>query len=189
MFNGPQIHLFLNHFPIIGFMLLTPLVLLVTARCGSEYQRLALIGTFVISLLALPAFFTGEPAEEGVEDLLGIQEKLIHEHEEAAEVALSMALITGVLAGVSWFLTRKSDGLLNVVMPLVSVACLATAGVMGWTGHAGGMIRHPEISADVSADGEKAPFDGRIGPGAGGQTEPGESEGKEGKEIGDDEEY
>ena len=145
MFNGPQIHLVLNHLPVVGFILMTPLVLLATIRCASEYRRLALMGVFLVSLLSLPAYFTGEPAEEGVEDLPGIEEKFIHDHEEAAEKALILALVTGALAGGAWFLTRKSTQLLGVAMPLVSFASVLTAAAMAWTGHEGGLIRHPEI--------------------------------------------
>jgi uncharacterized membrane protein len=176
LLNGPQIHLMLNHLPVVGFFFMAALMLLVTVKCSREYRRLALVGTFAVSLMSLAAYFTGEPAEEGIEDLPGVQEIYIHAHEEAAEVALILAIVTGVLAGASWVLTRKSDRLLGVAMPLVSVACIATAGAMSWTGHEGGKIRHPEIrdasgaslgGTESQAPGQEKSSQEQVGEGSG----------------------
>lgn len=145
MFNGPQLHLLLNHFPIVGFFLLIPLLLLTLITRRNDYKRLALLATSVVGLLVLPAFWTGEPAEEGVEHLSGIAEAQIEAHEEAGEVALALALTTAGLAGTSWFLSRRREAVLRLAMPIVTLAAIGTAGVMAWVGHEGGKIRHPEI--------------------------------------------
>ena len=99
------------------------------------------------------ALNTGEGAEEAVEDLPGVQEAAIHEHEERAEVAASLGGLTallgvGALAAAMTSRGRIAQGLLGAAL----VGELATAGAMAWTGNAGGAIRHPEIgTASVAA--------------------------------------
>ena len=146
MFTGPQLHLMLNHLPIVGFFLMLPVLMFALWTQKVDYKRVALLGVSVMGLLSLPAFFTGEPAEEGIEHLAGVSESLIEDHEEAAELALILALVTAGLASASWIASRKNSSLLKWAMPVVTVAALGTSGVMAWVGHEGGKIRHPEIS-------------------------------------------
>ena len=146
MFTGPQLHLMLNHLPIVGFFLMLPVLMFALWTQKVDYKRVALLRVSVMGLLSLPAFFTGEPAEEGIEHLAGVSESLIEDHEEAAELALILALVTAGLASASWIASRKNSSLLKWAMPVVTVAALGTSGVMAWVGHEGGKIRHPEIS-------------------------------------------
>ncbi len=166
MFTGPQLHLMLNHVPIVGFFLMLPVLILTFFTKRVDYKRFALLGVIVIGLLALPAFFTGEPAEEGVEQMPGISENLIKAHEEAAELALILALVTAGLATVGWIATRKNSTLLTWAMPVVTIGALGTSGTMAWVGHEGGKIRHPEIigtthtsSIETTKDGAEESID------------------------------
>ena len=144
--SGPQLHLMLNHMPVVGFILLTPILLLVAFRGDNRLRKLALMGTFAISLLALPAYWTGEPAEDGIEHLPGVSKHLIHEHEEVAEKALVLSLMTGALALGGLYLARKNETSLRLATNLVLASSLLTSLVMAKTGHEGGKIRHPEIT-------------------------------------------
>ena len=72
MFNGAQLHLIVNHLPIIGFVLFIPVILLAAFTRRSDYKRLALLAATFIGLLALPAFWTGEPAEDTLERQAGV---------------------------------------------------------------------------------------------------------------------
>jgi hypothetical protein len=150
MFTGPQLHLMLNHVPIVGFFLMLPVLILTLLTKRVDYKRTALLGVSVIGLLALPAFYTGEPAEEGIEHMPGVSERLIEDHEEAAELALILALVTAGLATMSWIATGKNSTLLKWAMPLVTFAALGTSGTMAWVGHEGGKIRHPEINGTTN---------------------------------------
>lgn len=151
MFTGPQMHLMLNHLPVVGFVLMLPVLVLTWVFGKADFRRAGMLGVVVVGLLALPAYLTGEPAEEGIEHLAGVSESTIEVHEEAAEVALVLALVTAGLAAAAWVATRRSDRLLGVAMPVVTLAALATTGVMAWVGHEGGKIRHPEIGDATSA--------------------------------------
>jgi formate hydrogenlyase subunit 3/multisubunit Na+/H+ antiporter MnhD subunit len=147
----------LNHLPIVGFVLMVPVLVLAIVLRRADYKRAALLGVAAVGILTLPAFWTGEPAEEGIEHLPGVSESLIEAHEEAAELALILALVTAGIAAASWIATRKSDELLKFAMPVVTIAALGTTGVMAWVGHEGGKIRHPEINGALTAEASALP--------------------------------
>lgn len=149
MFNGAQLHLIVNHLPIIGFVLFVPVILMASFTKRSDYKRLALLAATFLGLLALPAFWTGEPAEDTLEGQAGISEKLIEEHEEAAELALVAALGTSGLAALGWLLSRRKESWLAPATSGTALAVILTTGLMAWVGHEGGKIRHPEISKDA----------------------------------------
>jgi hypothetical protein len=82
--NWAHVHLMLSHLPVVGTIFGLLLLLLAQLRKSEELKRVSL-GIFVLTaLLALPVYFTGEPAEKVVEHLPGVTEPLIEEHENAA---------------------------------------------------------------------------------------------------------
>jgi putative effector of murein hydrolase LrgA (UPF0299 family) len=153
--NWAYIHLMLNHLPVIGSIFGVLLLLFVLLRKGEELKRVS-FGVFVLTaLLALPVYFTGEPAGEMVEHLPGVVESLIEEHEDAALFALLMAGATGVVALAGLILFRRAERLPGRIVGAVLVLSLATSGLMGWTANRGGRIRHTEIRGDFKAPAEK----------------------------------
>jgi hypothetical protein len=146
MFNGAQLHLILNHLPIVGFVLFVPVILLACFTRRSDYKRMALLAATFLGLLVLPAFWSGEPAEDIMEQQAGVSETLIEQHEESAELALVAALATSGFAALSWLVTRKKKVWLARATSGTAVAVILTSGLMAWVGHEGGKIRHPEIS-------------------------------------------
>ena len=97
-----------------------------------------------MALLAIPAYVTGEPAEEIAEKLPGVSEQVIDPHEDAAKLALGATLAVGAvaLAGLVAFRARALP--LAFSLGLLALAVVA-AGTLGWTANLGGRIRHPEI--------------------------------------------
>lgn len=154
--NGPQLHLILNHLPIVGFVFLTPILVLVLLRGDDRLRKLCLMGTVAVALLATPAFLTGEEAEEGVEHLAGISGQQIHAHEESAELALTLALVTGGVALAGLIVGRSKSSYLRVATSAALLGTVVTTAAMAIAGHEGGKIRHPEISsaADSATGGE-----------------------------------
>jgi putative effector of murein hydrolase LrgA (UPF0299 family) len=145
----------INHLPVIGSIFGVLLLLFALLRKSEELKRVS-FGVFVFTaLLALPVYFTGEPASEIVEHLPGVAESLIEEHEDAALFALLMAGATGVVALAGLILFRRAERLPGRIVGAVLVLSLATSGVMGWTANRGGRIRHTEIRADFKAPTEK----------------------------------
>jgi len=145
--NGAHLHLLVNHLPIVGFAI--GLILLATTmlRRGDRGMFSATVLVLVISGVgALAAQFTGEPAEEVVEELADVSESLIDTHEDAGLMATISAGITTFLAMLIGVITLRREGSVRI-MPtsILFVATLVTCGAMAWTGSTGGKIRHAEV--------------------------------------------
>lgn len=143
--NAAHLHLIVNHLPIVGSLLALPLLLLTLWR----RQRAMLDASVVLLVLAAlgggAAWLSGGEAEEIVEDLPGIREATIEEHEEIAEVGGVLMIVAGAVGVGAWFMTRRKDGpvpLLAAAAPLVVTAVASVA--LGLAGQSGGQIRHPE---------------------------------------------
>jgi uncharacterized membrane protein len=143
--NPAHLHLIFNHFPIIipiiGF-----LVMLVGFAIRSELLKRTALGLFILgALFTLPAFGTGEDAEELIENLPGIEEKYIESHEEAAEIFAYLSYGLGAFSLIGFWANWKQKPLANsisVAVLLLAVVVLFFAKEAGTTG---GEIRHPEI--------------------------------------------
>jgi len=147
-------HLLFNHMPIMGsffgFIILTTGIFMKQPMV----RKTAYCVLIFSSLLTLPAFFSGEGAEEMIEDLPTISHRLIHEHEESAEFALWLSELLGILAGVSLFLEHTRHKLASVMSILTLILNLGTFASMSFVGNSGGEIRHPEIRNEKSAESE-----------------------------------
>ncbi|MBK8479517.1 MAG: hypothetical protein IPL39_25535 [Opitutaceae bacterium] len=89
----------------------------------------------------------------------------MHEHEERAEAATVVAVIGGCSA--SRLGHRREEGQRAIALTGAAlVGAIGTAGLMGWTGQAGGQIRHDEIR-----DGAPAGATGAAGAGEAGEEE------------------
>ena len=98
-----------------------------------------------MAIVAIPVFLTGEGAEESVENLPGVSEKIIHEHEELAEKAIILMEILGVfslLAFILMMLKSKFSKIINIIVLIVSIGAF---GLIAKVGNLGGQIRHTEI--------------------------------------------
>ena len=145
--NWAHLHLLSNHLPVIGTLFALGLLGWGVLRRNDAVQRVAL-GTFVVvALLALPAYFTGDPAEGAVEHAAGVAESSIAAHEAAALVSLVAAGLVGLVGLVALYRGRRGRSLAAPLTALALVMATVTAGLMAWTANLGGAIRHPEIRA------------------------------------------
>jgi uncharacterized membrane protein len=150
--NPAQLHLALNHVPIL--ILPTALVLLLFGylRRSRELTTAALILTVLASLAVLPVYFSGEGAEELVEHRPGVVHDTIEEHEAAGKFALISILATGALAALALVVGRgEAAGRgRRLLLTVLLVGAWATSVALR-TGHLGGLIRHPEIVTGSAA--------------------------------------
>ncbi len=143
--NATHIHLLLNHFPIIGTLIGSLVLLWGIIRKQQQTKSIAALILAGMALMAVPVFLTGEPAEESVEKLPGVSEQMIHLHEEAAEFAIWLMAVTGLVSLISLVLAwrkHKMTAPLFVLTFVMSALCFAA---MARTGYYGGQIRHTEI--------------------------------------------
>jgi uncharacterized membrane protein len=144
--NDAHLHLVLNHLPIVGmlFSLIVLMVGLITKNEGTQRTALGLL--IFVGILAVLASWSGEQAEEMVEEINGVSHKLIHEHEEWAEKAEWSAILTGLLASLGLFLSFKRHQLTKVMLFITLLGGFVSMALFAKAGTSGGVIRHPEIN-------------------------------------------
>ena len=144
-----HLHLLLNHFPVIGIILITVVTAIAFVRKNNELTKLSLWGIAGLAVVSLFVYLTGEPAEKAVEHLPGFSEAITERHEEAALFAtIVMGLIGAIsLAALGFFRRREVPRkLIGVTLAL----SLAGSAVMGYAGFLGGQIRHTEIRSSTA---------------------------------------
>lgn len=139
----------LNHVPVFGTAFGLGLVGWALLRRSEELKRISLGIFIIVALLAIPAYLTGEPAEELVENLPGVSKSSIEQHEEAAQVAFAGVLIVGVAALGGLIFFRHDKAIPNWLAVIVLVLSLIVFTLMARTADLGGLIRHPEIRQEV----------------------------------------
>ena len=149
--NAVHLHLMVNHLPVIGTPLVGLLLLWGLIRRSREVTRVAVGAALILAALSYPVFLTGEPAEDRVEDSAWLQERMVHDHEERAEVALIAVLLTGLVAGVGLWQSRRGKPVPMATAGITLAGLAVSAGLFGWTALAGGRIRHEEIRPGAGA--------------------------------------
>lgn len=149
--NFTHLHLLIAHLPIFGTFL--GLLVLAQAIITKSYlTKIAAYNMFIISAIGAGiAYFSGESAEETVENIQGISHDLVEAHEHFAKYAWISAIVLGVLSLVALFLTKRKSSLTRRVAVLVLIISIISFSVIARTGFLGGKIRHTEISTMPSA--------------------------------------
>lgn len=145
--NPAHLHLALNHLPIMGVPLAFLVLLWGYIRKESAVLRVGMILAVLIGIATVPVYLSGEPAEDKVEQIQGVEKSLIEPHEDAATIAL---ILTSISALGSLFILIRRRG---VPTPSPEVALLlallaVNAGALFWTGLKGGAIHHQEIRTE-----------------------------------------
>jgi uncharacterized membrane protein len=143
--NAAHLHLILNHVPVLGTAFGLTLLAWALMRRSEELEKVSFGVLVIVALLAIPAYLTGEPAEEMVEHLPEVNHDAIEEHEDAATFAFAGVLVLGsvTFGGLIFFRRRKPiPEWLAILVLVLSVLVFA---MMVRTAYLGGFIRHPEL--------------------------------------------
>ena len=145
-----HLHLLINHLPIFG-SILGALVLAYGLLTKTLQTTIAAYLVLIISSIgAFIANQTGEAAEETVENMQGISENLIKEHEESAEIALIAMIILAILSLIALFVAYKKSSYSYSLGWFTLIVALVAFGIIARTGYLGGQIRHSEIRSNTT---------------------------------------
>jgi uncharacterized membrane protein len=139
--NASDIHLVLNHVPVVGLVGALLVLGWGVARRSNEVLMLGFLLTVVIALFTIPAYLSGEAAEE-ITESANVAKSQVEAHEEAALLSLVMISATGLVALFALVMqfARKSRPLpfaaATLVVGLIAFALVARAA------HLGGQIMH-----------------------------------------------
>ncbi|MFN5318872.1 MAG: hypothetical protein ACK5CY_08525 [Bacteroidia bacterium] len=140
-------HLVLNHFPVvtsvIAFLILSVGLILKNKTINVCGLSLTLLG----GIFTIPAFVTGEGAEEQIETFADVSHNLIHEHEEMAELLIWLVSFHALFAACILYFIWRSRVISTYIHLLNLVFSLVICFFFFRTAHSGGHIRHPEMEA------------------------------------------
>lgn len=149
--NWPNIHVLINHFPIILTIMGAAAVVVALLLRSRAVWLYGVASLTLAGLTAYPTVFTGKRAEEALEHAWYVEQRAIHTHEEAGELTMWILLAMGVVSAFAWWRTARAD---ERMLPggrrgppmwlrlLVLVSALAGAGAVTWTSLLGGRIIH-----------------------------------------------
>ncbi len=165
--DGLQLHLLTNHLPIIGTMAALLVVILGMLRKNDGAITAGLIIYVVMAVAVVPAYLSGEEAEERIEEIAGVgltvqmvavpmdmsyvSHDVIHEHEEMAELSLWLTSLSGLLAIGALFTRSKQSPLAPKFAIAFVVLAVIAFGQAARTGHEGGKIRRPDLGTAVAS--------------------------------------
>lgn len=143
--NLSQIHLVLNHVPVVGAFILS-LLFIHYQMWHIEYGKKNIFRAYVaVFIIIIPVYFTGTPARDLLQNYAGISNSLIDLHRNYATASSLLIMLTGLLSLYALNLLRKNITVprwFNIIFILITVALLT---VISLTAEYGGRIRHPEI--------------------------------------------
>jgi uncharacterized membrane protein len=142
-------HLVINHFPIIG-MLIGTMLLLAGVLFKNQGIQISGLGTVVFAtLVAIIAYMTGDSAEVAVRNLPDVARSLISRHENIATVSMYVVFPAGLIAALTLFSVWKKEGYFRFLVIMSLVLSFLGSAAMVYTGRTGGHIRHNEFRNDA----------------------------------------
>jgi hypothetical protein len=153
-----HIHLLLNHFPTIGFIIGGGLFVLSLFMKSDDLKLGSLVVLLGIALIAIPTYMSGNGAGDAIKSLPGVTKALIEAHEGAAFVAMAFMLLTGAFAWLALWQFRRLARIPGWNLGVILVLTLVSLGLMVRASNLGGEIRHAEIRGSP----EPAPAQGAL---------------------------
>jgi len=158
--NLAHIHLLLNHFPTIGFGIGLVLFVVALAVNSNELKRASLIIFFLIAVIAIPTYLTGNAALDKVCPRVSgriqcppdVSLLLAQSHEDWALLAFAVMEITGFFAWIGLWQVRQRERFSSWNLTAVLLLSFVTFGLMAQAASKGGAIRHPEIQTAQEAE-------------------------------------
>ena len=140
-----QIHLALNHLPVVGIPLMVLLLIAGWRRRSNEVTRLALWSLFLVAGAAIAIKFSGDFAAEQSPQRLASEKAFVTTHEEAGDQATTGVFLLGVASALALFLARRGRPIQRWTLIIVLLLGLAASLFFARSAHTGGQIAHPEL--------------------------------------------
>lgn len=149
--NSAHVHLIVNHLPII-FPIVGVIVLLTGFIARSEVVTRTAWMIFILGAIAAwVAMFTGEGAEEVLEQVEDFSENHVERHEQSAEIFAILSYLLGAMSLIGLWASFRQ----KMFSKFIAVSTILFAAVVLFfaqqAGTTGGEIRHPEIRTDFNS--------------------------------------
>ena len=153
--NDAHLHLLVNHIPLVGVLFALGILIAGIIKNNNAIKNIANTLFIVCAIFAFLAMYTGEGAEEIVEDMPSVGHQIIHEHEELAEKFAIMMYITGFFGLISLTANVKNHKYARPLPFITLLFAIIAIIISFFVGTSGGEIRHTEIRETTSQTIEK----------------------------------
>lgn len=148
--NDAHLHMVVNHFPIIGTIFGLGILIAGLFLKNNSVKNTAYFLFIICAIFSFVAMYTGEGAEEIVEDMPTIGHQIIHEHEELAEKFALIMYVTGFFSLISLVANVKNHKFAKLLSFLTLTLAIVGTILSKSVGTSGGEIRHTEIRETTS---------------------------------------
>jgi len=140
-----HLHLMLTHFPIVGIIIGTGILIYGLIVKNDSIKKVALTIFIIMGIFTIPIYFTGEWSKLIVEKLPGISDDFIKSHEA---ISIKTIFLTGILLLLSIInlvgikrqtVFAKTITIFTLLVSIFTLAFFIKAANLG------GKIRHSEI--------------------------------------------
>jgi len=143
--DATRIHLLITHLPLFGLFIGWLVLIYGLIRREKQVKIVSLLIFIIATVGAVISYQSGESAEDKVEDITGISEDAIEEHEESAEATIALFYGLGILSCVGLFMQAKEKKYTKELLLILLFAGAITFYFVARTASLGGVIRHTEI--------------------------------------------
>lgn len=140
-----QLHLALNHVPVIGIPIIVVLLAVGWTRASEDVLRVSLWSLVVLSALAIGIKFTGDfAAEQAAAQFVAVKTH-VERHEETGDQATTGVFLLGLASALALWLARRRKPIRKWSLALVLVLGIFASLLYARSAHTGGEISHPEL--------------------------------------------
>jgi hypothetical protein len=143
--NEAHLHLLTNHFPIVGTIFSTLLLGYALIFKNITIKNTALTIFVITGLLSIPAYTSGEGAEEILKSIGQDNHHFINEHQELAETGMLLCVSIALLSLGLLLMRKNPKRYFRILTFIVLLGGIINSSLMLVVGNTGGEIRHTEI--------------------------------------------
>jgi DNA-binding beta-propeller fold protein YncE len=148
--NIIELHLIMNHIPIIGMAFVSVELLIGLVLKNMFLQKVALYFLIAFAVIGVAAYFSGLGSEDLVKNLPGVSKAYLQLHEKVARISSFTVWFIGGLTFLGLVFLRGRDELFKYFVRGIFTMSLLSTGLFVLTGYLGGQITHAEIRTTLA---------------------------------------
>lgn len=148
--NSIEIHLILNHIPILGVAFVSLYLLIAIIFKNMFMQKVSLWILLGVALLTIAVYLSGLKAETPVESLPNTSKAFLQLHEKVARISSMTIWAIGGITFLGLAFLRKKQQLFKYFVRGILAMTLLSTGLFILTGYLGGQISHSEIRSTLA---------------------------------------
>jgi DNA-binding beta-propeller fold protein YncE len=148
--NIIEIHLILNHIPIIGVAFVSAELLIGLVWKNIFLQKVSLYFLIAFAVISIAVYFSGLGSEDLVKTLPGVSHVSLQLHEKVARISSVTVWFVGGLTVLGLAFLRGREELFRYFVRGIFAMSLLSTGLFVLTGYLGGQITHAEIRSTLA---------------------------------------